>query len=487
MPNPFDPTPLPGPGATINSLAPVLELAARQRLGTLAQTAVNPDTGQIDYDKYVGAVLSDPLTAGFAGPQINQLRQAQVSQAQKAAIDQGLMGTGYKDLATVLYSTPNPYELASMLKARVASYPAYSQQLMMPVIGQLVQSMLAKPGGGMLDPSNPNDMALYNERRLEFANITAANATQRFGAFGAPGLVAQGWDTASSAFAPVPGPVTPGGAQTKEPAYMYGSGGQGGPVQTTLAPGTEQTITDLAKNYGDEGKKQYDNAVNMQGRLFTTQNDLDQVIARGPSFFTNPGTAAEARMQLGRAYNTFLQSMGAPEKYQIDPAKIGSIEELIKETKLNGFNFMNSMMGAQREAASIVQQAINSVPGANNSPLGMEYLINTWKELAQRMIDQRRFETNWIQDPKHDGSLIGAKEAFDKTYTPEAYAERAISNTRDPLTGQYPMAYKVTSKGDLGKYLPGTIVKYPDGRLQKISPQYSGIGLGPITLNAGNP
>lgn len=479
----------------LGGFAGAVGLAGRLQLGKMAQAATGPD-GSVDYDKLLDMAAQDPWTVQY----INPLRQAQLTQRQLIGLVQTQNAQNANDINTVFASSANnPELLGPQLSALLARVPPANRPAAMQYI-QAIGQGVATRNGKQIQLYNPDGtpnqqgFADWKANLLPLAAQANLNPTQMAVANMPPKIVGMGY-TSPEAYKPVAGPVTPGGAPTVTQAYQYGPGGLFGgapantlapssapsaPVRTDIAPGTKATIGAQAKEYATEGPKQYNNAVALQGRLATMQHDLDTMVSGNPSLFTNPGTAAEARMNLAKAYNTFMQSMGADASYQIDPTKVANMEELMKEAKLSGFSFMNSMMGAQREAAQIVQAAMRAVPNAENSPVGMQYLLNSWKELAQRQIDQRIFETNWLKDPKHDGSLLGADETFNTEYPAQAYAYRAVSNTRDPISGKYVQPYAVKSPKDLGGYLPGTVVKLPDGRMVTVTPKYSNYA--PITL-----
>lgn len=479
-----------------SAMLQIRQMQGQNRLGQIAAASRNAD-GSLNSEQFFSRALTDPIAAPYAPQAIAALREGQLAQAQLASEQQRQAGGAYSQIGQVLASVAHHPDMApSLLGSLVQSWPEYIRNRMAPVAKTMLDGLTAPgPDGQAASP------AVVSQRAAALAAVSGMNAQQRFAAFGNPQAVSEGFSTAEGAMTTVPGPVTSGQAPTRIPAYevpqvygeaspgnMLASGGTPGapnvlapkPVQTGPAPGYEKVITSQTGEYADEGAKMYQNAVNLQGRLATMRHDLDTLVSGNPSLFTNPGSGAESRMQLARLYNTALQGLGASKQFQIDPTKVGNMEELMKEAKISGFNFMNSMMGAQREAAQVVQAAMRSIPNAENSPLGMDFLINSWNQLAQRQIDQRYFETNWLRDPKNNGSLLGADETFNKEYPAKAYAERAISMTKDPITGQYVQPYAVKKGSDLKQYLPGTIVKYPDGRLVQVPAQYSGYA--PVTL-----
>ena len=442
----------------------------------------------------------------------NVLMQQQIQNEQQKNV-----GVSFQNLSNIGASAKDPTQLPAMLDNYVnAIPPGPSRTIAQNAKQGIISSLTSTADGHPFDPNNPADMAEYNQHRMEFSGIAQQNSDQHAAVFGRPSLIPTG-GTLAPASTSLTGAVTPTGnaiplsmtpAESSTPtpvgfnaqnqpivgtrgAFVAGQGG--GPQQptnplagstggqtppgntlapsqgnaapqgvpTALAPGYEKMVEGAAANYTDEGRKAYEGAVLLKGRLQFMQQDLEGLAQNGG--FLNPGTGADARMQFARAINTAAQASGIPDdKLPFDPTKVADAEEFAKETKLAGFALQNSMFGAQREAASVIQASISTQPGLNNSVTGARYLLAGWGELAQREIDRRNFETNWVQTNK--GNLIGANEAFNKAYPPEAYAERAVSKVNPPT---------VQSASDLQKYMPGTYVKRGNGDVVQVPPGMS--------------
>ena len=58
------------------------QFRARAAMGPLAQASVDPETGQMDYNKFATLISTHPETAFMAPEVINQLVQRQLTQAQ---------------------------------------------------------------------------------------------------------------------------------------------------------------------------------------------------------------------------------------------------------------------------------------------------------------------------------------------------------------------------------------------------------------------
>ena len=239
-----------------------------------------------------------------------------------------------------------------------------------------------------------------------------------------------------------------------------GSGAQPGaaaaqPLVTKISPGNQKLITELADDYANEGKTTYASAVSTLGWLTQMQQSLNQLNGPNGTGWTSTGTGNEMRMTVLKGINGALQSVGIQG---MDQDAVGGWEELNKATRTAGMQLVKTMFGGSREAATIVQSATASVPGAENSPKGAMRVLNGIQEAANEEADRYIFETNWIQT--HDGNLIGAAAAFNQQRSPAMYARRAISGT-DP--------YKVTSADQaLKSYLPGTLVQFSNGQIARV-------------------
>jgi hypothetical protein len=219
-------------------------------------------------------------------------------------------------------------------------------------------------------------------------------------------------------------------------------------VQTGPSAGTEIGIKKKAEEfYGPEEGKKYDSAQHTQFLLNQMKTATDYVNSN--SRWLQTGAGIEARTEAAKYLNSILSSAGLPAA--VDPANIANIELVMK----NSFNLatasLNQAFGGSREAGFIIQKAAQSVPNAENTPLGFQLVWNSYNQAAQREIDLHHFKSHWAQT--HDGNLMGAEEKFNSQYTPSLYAERASSQVR-------PRDFR--SLQETKNLLPGTMFRLLD-------------------------
>lgn len=207
-----------------------------------------------------------------------------------------------------------------------------------------------------------------------------------------------------------------------------------------IGPGQHEILSKAAENYAEEGKKAYESAIQMKGSLELLGNDIDRL---GPQGFLTPGTAANLRGEFARALNTVSRMAGGGDV--VDPSKVTAWEDFAKESTIGGMKGISALFGASKEAASIIHTGIGAFPQPLNSYEGAKFLKSVYGEAADNTIDRHIFETNWAM--RHNGSLMGANEAFNQQYPAVKYSRRAISQIQP---------YVVNSPEDLNKYLPGT-------------------------------
>lgn len=187
-----------------------------------------------------------------------------------------------------------------------------------------------------------------------------------------------------------------------------------------LSPAQQAQAQDMMKDFSDKGATAFNNAQQVLGSLRYIDSALDNLAREGG--FLTPGAGAKGRVGLAKAVNTFAQVFG--EKPPFDPSKVMSAEDAMKESRRLGFTVVNQMFGAQREAASVIENAAASVPGIDNSYLGGKLLTDSIRAAAQRQIDQRNFQLAWAN--KNQGNLMGSMEAFNNAHPASAYADRVL-------------------------------------------------------------
>jgi len=153
---------------------------------------------------------------------------------------------------------------------------------------------------------------------------------------------------------------------------------------------------------------------------------LEQQAANIPkSGLLSQGSGASWRAQVARDLNAYgAVVLGQPI---IDPNTLGAYDTMEKFTNVLGFNMAHAM-GANRNAASIVQTAISTNPGVNNTPIGFRRLVSAMREAARYEADRAAYYTSYWQ---HTNNIAGAEQKFSARNPPEMYAVRAIMNTVD--------------------------------------------------------
>lgn len=141
------------------------------------------------------------------------------------------------------------------------------------------------------------------------------------------------------------------------------------------------------------------------------------------SGFLAPGYGGQARNDIVREVNAFAHVFGIP-----DVGNTSSGENLAQLTSTLGMGLSHAM--GQRGAGGVIKMAIAANPGIENSPMAFKRLTSGMWQEAQREKDRAEFYKNW--QVKAGGTLVGAREAFDKVNPPKAYAIRAIMSTVDP-------------------------------------------------------
>ena len=274
-----------------------------------------------------------------------------------------------------------------------------------------------------------------------------------------------------------PGPISPSLQQTQVTGSdifrgaIPGLGGPFAPVgaanalggaATAPAPGQTKVIEGAGQNFTDEGRKAYDAAITGLASVQYMDRAFDEM-AKGGGWEV-PGTAVNARLGIAKGINTLAQVLGtAPDKLLFDQNKIGTWEDFNKESKRAGMQLINQMFGAQRESQMVFQAGAQAVPNAENTPQGGKLVLRSLEQTMYREVDRRNFETNWFNE--HQGNLVGANEAFNSTYPPQLYSQRAISTVQP---------YEINSPADAANFLPGTIVRRKsDGATFTVTPQVS--------------
>jgi hypothetical protein len=224
----------------------------------------------------------------------------------------------------------------------------------------------------------------------------------------------------SAAVPPAPGsptaPTSPEAAKSTavsdpplDPRLFSAAGQKIAGEETTKTLDTARTASEAAQN--------------TKYQVAQMRHALEQLPANG---FLAEGPGFQARKDLANKVNQVLRGLGVGESNLIfDPNQVASGEELQKLTNRMGFDLARTLGG--REPGFIVQQAVGSVPGGDNSPLGAKRLLAGIAAMAQRQEDWY----NFVQDysAKTGGSVLDAQRRFNAASPPEKYAAQAVLST----------------------------------------------------------
>lgn len=240
-------------------------------------------------------------------------------------------------------------------------------------------------------------------------------------------------------------PGTPG---TSDP--VMGPGGQ--PAAAGVAPQIQHARNKAYEDFQGKDTDSYLAAQNTHGWLEQMSHAADTLNAGGG--FLQTGPSAPERLSFANNVNDALRVAGLPQIF--DANKIASWEELKKATTTAGFELSSHYEGHARQAASTIENATSAVPAAANTPVGFHTVLSGIREAAQSAVDMHEYKQ---QIYNAGGDLTRAEVDFYKQNSPQQYARRAIS-TVNP--------YTVKSPEEFSRYLPGTYVTLPNGKLTQV-------------------
>jgi len=421
------------------------------------QTAGRIIAGSKNLDEAQQALLSNPQVAAFGLPHIQNLRQLQLTNTQIAGEQQRQLITGADALPKMLIGAAgNPDSLPALVNMWAATQPESIRGQLAGPASALITSLM--PQGTMGKPYS----AWTEEQRNQYKKNQAALMTQAGVnpstaqlAFGAPGTTTvQGvpvptqTDLATGAQTIVGGQLRPGGSAAATPPGGLDPtrlAGNGVPLASALGvspnlgtssltgqpiPNSAETQKKLADAHVEDGKI-YGNSQTTLGSLRIMRDDLDTLarVNRGQDAsktnFLTPGPAAELRLGLANVINTVNNMTGT--KLTFDPQQIASGESFIKQTQIYGIQTLNTLLGAQREAAATIHNiTTKGTPSISNSYLGARIIIGANEAAAQRLIDEHDFRSAWMADPRNAGNLQGADTAFNKAFPATSYMEKVL-------------------------------------------------------------
>lgn len=127
------------------------QMAARQRLGEIATQSVD-DQGNFSPDMFFNNASRDPIAGPYAGEQLNQMRQAQLSKIQYDAKRTELMNSAWQGLNKTLATVQDPSLVGPALSGWIASQPDFVRQQIAGPAGDLMRSLTVMPDGSQAPP-----------------------------------------------------------------------------------------------------------------------------------------------------------------------------------------------------------------------------------------------------------------------------------------------------------------------------------------------
>lgn len=441
--------------------------AAKQKMGQILATSPDMESG---WDQ----IMRDPQVAPFAGEALSAWRGAQLAltqqqgEQQKQATDafHGFVlqlprlvqdpGQWNSMVSSVLSTTPRAVqgqvaqamdamrtgltsglpkdpeaardEFTKRLSAMTVTLPGGSDAIKgilstpetKDVGGKLIPGMTAPPQGGIHGEApgsfTPSGEALEKSLAPQFLPGTPAVVGGKYG-LGGEGLgsgAAVNMGLAGTGKPLVYDPEEDGRSPTV---------GKGASGLNILSPAQQKGSEKLMEEWTGDGQRSFQNAQTTMGLLDEMDRDFDTMQQSGG--FLVPGAAGHLRSSLATYANTLAQ-MTESKELPFDAKTIGSIENMMKDTKRLGLSVLTTMLGNQREAAQTITSITGAVPNVENTYLGGKLLIGSIRAATQRAIDQRNFENAWQADPKNQGNLTGAAEAFNKKYPATHYADTVL-------------------------------------------------------------
>jgi hypothetical protein len=188
--------------------------------------------------------------------------------------------------------------------------------------------------------------------------------------------------------------------------------------------GQTETAKTFANIAGEQYKKAGENYQAAQSTLYRLGIIDHAIDALGPNWM---GAGANLKANVAKSWNSVAQLLpdSIASKFQIDPNKVATWEDINKQTTNLGFELAKTL--GSREAQMIVQQSIASVPGAQQTYLGSKLVSASLRQAAQRQQDYYEFLG------QHPGQ-VGADIAFNRLHPVQQYVTAAVKS----IGGQQP-------------------------------------------------
>ena len=250
---------------------------------------------------------------------------------------------------------------------------------------------------------------------------------------------------AGNPIAPSPGagtpPTAPGAPQAAAAAAPLHPDGTALAAPDSMIPkpvvssinGMPMRDPSLTKSIGDQLDKwnaeqpNYDAAAQTSAKLTEQKQNLE-TMAEGGSWL-QPGPGAQFRLGLGNLVNLANSVAHPGEPPLVDVTKLAAGQNSIKDTANLGFGVAKANFGGGREALGVLENAISSVPGIDNTALGGMLVSDVLKASTDWKAAQQPFKQDWLQrtgGPGFAGDLTGSDSAYLKLHPPSAVIQPVL-------------------------------------------------------------
>jgi hypothetical protein len=392
--------------------------AARKAMGPLAQASIDPETGQMNYNKFAMLISSHPETAWMAPDIINKLVERQLTQAhivnahleaesKKRDVINGAIGglvvkgddVGPIDLMHALAS-PEMSEFVppQQAAALVASAPKKGPLLTQWIQQHAVQNAQAAEALKFVKGQYHETTDMDGNKQGTFVSPLTSTASQVMMGGSAGGA---GGAAAPSAGFPAPGsPDTTGtGAPGSAPAAAR-------PMTTELGPMRQEMLKDVAK-YGDDVANRAQTAQGLKTLMAQVRDYL-------PKFQQGGGQEFRARL------SQLAQAAGVDQKFIDTYINQGSLGD--KQAAIKMFFGIGSQIAAQlihssggRLTQTEWAQTLNrGSPNIDLDPRAIKNILGSMDELTKYTLMENEHFGELKRRPGYD--MTNARRDWADTY-----------------------------------------------------------------------
>ena len=189
-----------------------------------------------------------------------------------------------------------------------------------------------------------------------------------------------------------------------------------------MTEGEEAGQTKALERWGT-GFQTFDAAQRMLGTVDYMREELATIMHGGAAL--QPGPLHDLRLEVAKGINMIHTLFGMKAPWD-DAESIAKSEDFGKNAVRALTLFTNEAFGQQREAAQTIQTMARGIPGLDNTPLGITLMLNGIEAAAQRTIDMRQYQQQWMDANK--GYLNRSDVAFNRAFPAKDYADKALNS-----------------------------------------------------------